>query len=175
MSNEMIRLIEDTPEGKVVALITTPEFDIAATTLSFDKFCSMTSDPSRYFIVTTSLRTGWPYFNRHLELVHFPPMNPKNILMVIFHFKWKGIPFSCISVPKQFHADVLDSAKATNMKLVMGAVPTTVDETGFVPMPIDANNCITVENGEGHIVYENSAQAAEWENKRIQELEAAYL
>jgi hypothetical protein len=171
--DQISKLIHDTPEGQVVYLVNLPNgTDMGASVMLFEEFCELTKDSSRFFIITTSIRTGWAYFMRHLELKHFPPMSKKNNALITFNFKWKGIPFSCCTVPKVFHSDIVDSLNVTNMKPVYGGVPTTVEATGLIPMPICADNCITVENGEDHIVYNNDSIAAiEWENEKIRELE----
>lgn len=171
----IIKLINDTPEGEVVFVMNSPENseDVVASKMSLDEFFQLSKDPSRFFIISTTIRCGWAYFMRHLELKHFPPMSALNNLLINFDFKWKDMPFSCVAVPKAFHAKIVDSLTATNMKPVYGGVPTTIEATGFVSMPICADNCITIENGENHIIYTNDADAAsEWQKEQIQKLEA---
>lgn len=170
----IIKLIDDTPEGEVVFVMNSPENleDVVASKISLDEFFQLSKDPSRFFIISTTIRCGWAYFTRHLELKHFPPMSTLNNLLINFDFKWKDMPFSCVTVPKMFHAKIVDSLTATNMKPVYGGVPTTVEATGFVPMPICPDNCITLENGENHIVYANDADAASnWQIEQIRKLE----
>lgn len=172
------KLIQDTPEGFVVFVINSPQnpTEIMASTIKLEDFFTLTQDSSRFFIISMTIRCGWDYFMRHLELKHFPPMTKKNDLLVNFDFKWKGMPFSCVAVPKQFHAEISNSLLETNMKPIYGGVPTTVEDSGLVPMPVCADNCITVENGEDHIVYKNDAEAsANWQEEQILKLEAECL
>jgi len=171
----IFKLIHDTPEGEVVFVMNSPQnqHEIVASTMQLEEFFQLSKDPSRFFIVSTTIRCGWAFFMRHLELKHFPPMTKKNDLLINFDFKWKDMPFSCVAVPKMFHTEISNSLLATNMKPVYGAVPTTIESTGFVPMPICADNCITVENGEDHIVYKNDRDAAaKWQEEQILKLEA---
>lgn len=172
--DEIYKLIQDTPEGFVVFMINSPENkdDIIASTMKLEDFFSVTKDRSRFFIISTSARCGWSYFTRYLELKHFHPSTSKNDLYVTFDFKWGGLPFSCVTIPKEYHADISDSFLATNMKPVYGAVPTMLTSSGMVPMPICPDNCITVENGEDHLIYKNDADAAsKWQIEQILKLE----
>ena len=85
------------------------------------------------------------------------------------------MPFSCVSVPKMFSDEVSDSLLQTEMKGLIGAVPATVGDGGFILMPLDAENCITVENCEGHIIYTNPEAARKWQEEKVLELEEKYL
>lgn len=175
-ADNFVELIENASEDEVVVIITPPEDEesIAAMKIPFTEFCDMTKDPTRLFVISTSVRIGWPYFNRYLELVYFPPLSQKNTLLIMFHFKWKGMPFSCVSVPKMFSDEVSDSLLQTEMKGLIGAVPATVGSEGFILMPLDAENCITVENCQGHIIYTDAKAAEQWQTEKILELEAAH-
>ena len=58
---------------------------------------------------------------------------------------------------------------------VFGAVPSTIDGTRIVMMPVNAENCITIENGENHVAYGNNFKAAScWEERKIHELEVQH-
>lgn len=89
------KLIQDTPEGFAVFVINSPQnpTEIMASTIKLEDFFTLTQDSSRFFIISTTIRCGWAYFMRHLELKHFPPMTKKNDLLVNFDFKWKGTIF----------------------------------------------------------------------------------
>lgn len=164
---------DSAPEGVVTVIYTTrsrPD-DILSSQITFEEFCKITEDNNLLFIVSTTVRPGWAYFTRHLELVHFPPLSEKGESFIIFDFKWKGSPFSAVGVPSIFKEDVLDSIKATKMKGVETGLPVTVDEEEWVRMPLADRNVITLENEPDHLCYKNDGSAREWELQQIKNLE----
>lgn len=169
----IVKLIHETPEGKVVYVVNMPNgVDVGAGIMSFDELCTLTNDPSRFFIISTTVRCGFAYFMRHLELKHFPPSTPKNNLLLQFDFKWKTLPFSCLSVPKIYHREISNSLVATNMKPIYGALPHVIEASGMTSMPLCQDNCISIENGEDHIAYKaTDEEAHQWQHDRITELE----
>jgi len=169
--------IRGTSKDEVVVVMTQPEepSDTVLARIPFEEFCKLTEESDRFIIISTSIRIGWAYFSRYLELTYFPPMSEKNLSFIMFHFQWKDMPFSAISVLKENIVDINESLAATNMNGVFGAVPSTIDGTGIVMMPVNAENCITIENGENHVAYGNNFKAAScWEERKIHELEVQH-
>lgn len=172
--NGLARSADNAPEGIVTVIFTTrsrPD-DILSKQISFEEFCKITEDDKLLFIVSTTLRIGWAYFTRHLELVHFPPLSDKGESFILFDFKWEGMPFSAVGVPSVFREDVLDSIKATKMHGVETGLPVALGgKEEWIMMPLADRNVITLENEPDHICYKNDESGQEWEFQQIKDLE----
>ena len=162
-------------KGDEVGVVLTPPGggdQIAAIKITFEELCHYTTDDERLFVMSMTIRPGWSYFVRHLELIHFPPMSEKNDSLIIFHFMWHDMPFTMVSVPKEFRSDIEDSAKVTQMRMVETGLPMTPTKEGWDRMPFDAKNVITLESERYSVLHKlGNAAARQWEQEEIQKLE----
>lgn len=149
---------------------------IAAMHITMEQLKEFTEAPDSIFVVGLTIRPGMSYFLRHLELVHLHPEQMRNNEFIMVYLKWYDMPFVIASVPSEFREAVKDSARVTQMTLVEGALPMTVTEQGFEPLPISYKNVYSVESARFSVLHKlGTQQALEWEAEEIQKLEQKYL
>jgi hypothetical protein len=186
-------IIDAMPDGNAARLDTADDGHVLVSKVTMPELAALFGDPSLAVAYGLGFRPGVPRFQRTMELRHFPPLTPRNDLLIPLLWKWDGLVWSVTIIPAEpdgagligrVAAECGLAAKRGAMPMMPGgrlgaaSMPATDIHSfsvGMVRPDLPLDRAWYLENVPDHLIYRDRKAALAAEVKAIDRLEREYF
>jgi hypothetical protein len=193
MDDTIGAIVDAMPDGNAVRLDTADAGHVLVSKVTTPELAVAFGDPALAVAYGLIFRPGVSRFQRTMELRHFPPLTPRNDLLVPLLWKWDGVVWSVTVIPAEPDGDALIGAVAAECGLVakrgsmpmmpggrLGAASMPATDirsfsVGMVRPDLPLDRAWLLENVKDHLVYRDARAAEAAEAEAIGRLEREYF